>query len=93
MKNRIAIKLNDGKEIVAELYNYDGNHPEIVVCIQENGMAIQDICLVRPHEENDVRNGDVDCFIWADEYSEDYTDNFIIPQYIEEEEQCQTQSI
>jgi hypothetical protein len=68
MENRIVIQLNDGKEIVAELCDYDGNHPEIVVCIQENGMAIQDICLV-----------------WADEYSEDYTDNFIIPQYIEEE--------
>jgi hypothetical protein len=85
MENRIVIKLSNGKEIVAELCDYDGKHPEIVICIQENGMAIQDICLVRPHEEDDTKNGDVDCLVWADEYSEDYTDKFIIPQYIEEE--------
>ena len=85
MENRIVIQLNDGKEIVAELCNYDGNHPEIVVCIQENGMAIQDICIVRPHEENDITTSDVDCLVWSDEYSEDYTHKFIIPQYIEEE--------
>ena len=85
MKNRIVIKLDNGKEIVAELCDYDGKHPEIVVCIQENGMAVQDICLVRPHEEDDVRNGDIDCLVWGDEYLEDYTNKFIISQYIEEE--------
>lgn len=86
MENRIVIKLDCGKEIVAELCDYDGNHPEIVVCIQDNGIAIQDICIVRPHEEDDIRNGDIDCLVWGDEYSEDYTDKFIISQYVEEEE-------
>jgi hypothetical protein len=85
MENRIVIQLNDGKEIVAELCDHDGNHPEIVVCVQENGIAVQDICIVRPHEEDDIKTSDIDCLVWGDEYSEDYTDKFIIPQYKEEE--------
>ena len=87
MDNRIIIKLNNGKELVAELCNYDGHHPEIVVCIQENEIATQDVCIVRPHENNeDERVGDdIDCLVWGDEYSEDYTHKFVIPQYIEEE--------
>lgn len=85
MENRIVIQLNDGKEIVAELCDYDGNHPEIVVCIQENGIAVQDICIVRPHEEDDIKSSDIDCLVWGDEYSEDYTDKFVITQYEEEE--------
>jgi len=30
MEKRIVIQLNDGKEIVAELCDYDGNHPDWV---------------------------------------------------------------
>ena len=82
MENRITIKIANGKEIVAELCNYDGEHPEIVICIQENGIAIQDICLVRQFETY----SDVECLVWGDEYSEDYTHKFIIPQYDEEDE-------
>lgn len=85
MENRIVIKLENGKEIVAELCDYDGKHPEIVVCVQEKGIAVQDICLVRPHEEDDVRNGDIDCLVWGDEHLEDYTHKFIISQYTEED--------
>ena len=81
MKNQIIIKLQNGKEIVAELCNYDGEHPEIVVCIQEDGIAVQDVCLVRPYEDT----SDIECLVWGDEYSEDYTDRFVIPQYEEEE--------
>lgn len=81
MNNDIIIKLNDGKEIVAQLWNYDGEHPEIVICIQDNGVAVQDICLVRPYE-NMI---DIDCLVWSDEYAEDYTHRFIIPQYKEGE--------
>lgn len=86
MENRIAIKLANGKEIVAELCDYDGKHPEIVICIQENGIAIQDICLVRPYEEDDIKSGDIDCLVWGDEYAEDYTHEFIISQYEEEDD-------
>ena len=81
MENKLVIKLLNGKEIVAELYNYDGNHPEIVICIQENGIAMQDICLVRPSENTE----DIECLVWSDEYDEDYSHKFIISQYEEEE--------
>lgn len=83
--NRIAIKLNDGREIVAEYCNYDGDHPEIAICIQEDGIAIQDICLVRPYEENTNDHPDVDCLVWSDNDSDDYTHKFIIEQYTEEQ--------
>ena len=87
MKNKIVIQLNNGKEIVAELCNYDGEHPEIVVCVQEDGIAVQDICIVRPHENEDfVQEKDsVDCIVWADEVTENYTDKFCIKLYEEEE--------
>lgn len=90
MENRLIIKLNNGKELVAELCNYDGSHPEIAICIQENGIATQDICLVRPclNEDYDVdiENNDVECLVWEDEYDEDYTHKFVIKQFEEEEE-------
>ena len=89
MENKVSIQLPNGKEIVAEYCNYDGEHPEIAICIQENGIAVQDICLVRPHcDENfdvDPNSDDVDCIVWSDEYNEDYTHKFVIPQYKEEE--------
>ena len=81
MENKTSIKLADGKEIVVELYNYDGDHPEIVVFIEENGAVVQDICMVRPREDT----MDVECIVWSNEYSEDYTHKFIIHQYKEEE--------
>jgi len=82
MENRIVVKLPDGKEIVAEFCDYDGNHPEIAVCIQENGIAIQDVCIIRPYKDE----SDVECLVWANEYSEDYTHRFVIPQYKYEED-------
>lgn len=85
--NEIKIKLENGKELVAQLCDYDGNHPEIVICIQNNGIAEQEICIVRPHEEDCERIGtDIDCLVWADENNEDYTHKFIIPQYKTEDE-------
>lgn len=77
MENNITIKLANNREIVAELYDYDGNHPEIAICIQDNGVATQDICMVRPLEN------DVECLVWSDEYDEDYSHKFIISQYEE----------
>ena len=88
MKNEIVIKLNNGKELVAQLYNYDGNHPEITVYIRENGLVGQDICLIRPHEGRDFvqAKDSVDCLVWADEDDDDFTDKFWIQMYKEEEE-------
>lgn len=77
MKNRISIRLNNGKELVAELCNYDGKHPEIAICVQANGIATQDICIVRPHENKD----NIDCLVWGNPYDEDYSDDFEISLY------------
>lgn len=83
MENKIVLQLNNGTELVAELYNYDGNHPEIAIFIQEGGIAAQDICLVRPSEDASKSSGTVECLVWSDECSEDYTDKFVIAQYME----------
>ena len=85
MGNKIVLQLNNGTELVAELYNYDGNHPEITIFIQENGVAAQDICLVRPCEGASKASGTIECLVWGNEYSEDYTDKFVITQYKEDE--------
>ena len=87
MENKISIKLNNVREIVAELYDYDGEHPEITVYIRENGLIYQDICLVRPHEGNNmVQERDaVDCLVWGNPNNEDFTDEYFIPVYEEEE--------
>lgn len=88
LNNNLTIKLPNGKEIVAQLCNYDGNHPEIAICVQENGIAVQDLCIIRPHEDEDcnVVGNDIDCLVWSDETSEDYTHKFVISHY--EEEDC-----
>ena len=81
----LKISLGKGKEIVAQLCDYDGEHPEIVICIQENGIATQDICLVRPDEYN-TTDTNIETLVWGDEMDENYTHQFIISQYIEKEE-------
>lgn len=85
MENKIILKLNNGVELVAVLDNYDGNHPEIEIFIQEDGIVTQDICCVRPSEDVSKSSGTVECLVWGDECSEDYTDKFIIEKYSTEE--------
>lgn len=75
------IVLPNGAEIVAQRYDYDGEHPEIAICLWKDGVVIQDLCLIRPNEDN---KNDIECLIWGDEYMEDYTHKFIISQYKEE---------
>lgn len=95
MDNKIMIKLSNGRELIAELDNYDGEHPEIVVYIQEDGRIFQDICLIRPHQNDmtiedqlleEEKDGDIDVLVWEVEYDEDYTCKHIIHQYYECEE-------
>ena len=76
------IQLSNGAEIVAQRYDYDGNHPEIAVCLWKDGVAIQDLCMIRPYEDN---KEDVEILVWTDECDEDYTHRFVIKQYEEEE--------
>lgn len=87
MENKIRINLDTNLELVAELYNYDGKHPEIIIYIEKDGLIYQDICLARPHERVDCAQEDysVDCIVWADKNNEDFTDEFWIQMYNEEE--------
>ena len=88
MEDKIRINFAENLELVAELYNPDGEHPEIIVYLEKDGVIYQDICLVRPHEgENLVQETDaVDCLVWGDPYNEDFTDEYFISMYEEEEE-------
>lgn len=92
MENKIRINLGENLELVAELYNHDGNHPEITVYIEKDGVIHQDICLVRPFEqfhsktmEFETRKDFVECLVWGDSDDEDYTDRHVIGIYEEEE--------
>lgn len=92
VKNKLEIKLANGHKLVAELCEYGGeNLPEITVYIQdEEGIALQDIVLVRAKEKAisiiDDINVSAEVFVWADETIEDYTDKFQIDEHIFEEE-------
>lgn len=85
MKKNLTIELGNGNKLVAELCEYPNSDikSEIVICIQDkDGIAIQDIALARPQENE---NG-TEVLIWADENDEDYTNKFVINEYEEEEE-------
>ena len=87
MENKIRINLGYNLELVAEIYNYDGEHPEIEVYIEKDGLVHQDICLVRPHEGKDlVQERDaIDCLVWGNPNNEDFTDEYFIPIWEEEQ--------
>lgn len=76
------IKLPSGAEIVCQRYDYDGEHPEMAICLWKDGVVVQDICMVRPNEDN---KNDVEILVWGNPCNEDYTHKFIIEQYEEEE--------
>ena len=90
--NKLEIKLANGHKIVAELCDYGHEiPPEIVVCIQdEEGVALQDIVLVRAKEMRstvvDNINIGVEVLVWTDENNEDYTHKFRINEHNFEEE-------
>lgn len=94
MEKKLIIQLGN-KKIVAEIYNNNGPEipPELCVYLQdEDGVIIQDICLVRPYYEYkkesgyfETNNDFVDCLVWGDSDDEDYTDQFTIKIHEEEE--------
>ena len=88
MNNKIIVQLNNGKNLVAELYNYDGNHPEICIYIEVDGEFSQDICIARPHEgKNFVQDkNSIDVLVWADGNNEVFTDEYWINLREEENE-------
>ena len=94
MKEKLVIELGDMK-IVAQID--DSNVPEIppelnVYLCDKDDHITQDICMVRPHYsfnkkkfEFETNNDFVDCLVYGDSDNEDYTDDFCIGVYREEE--------
>lgn len=80
-----SIPVSSNAELVCELTNYDGLHPEINIFIRnpKTGVVSQDICLVRKQDEAD---NVVECLVWSDETDEDYTNVFKIKVWTDEEE-------
>ena len=95
MEKKLIIQLGD-KKIVAEIDDMNGPEfaPALCVYIQdEEDYIIQDICLVRPHDEInqqtkefETNNELVDCLVWGDSDDEDYTNKFVIGIHEKEEE-------
>lgn len=92
-ENKLVIPFGN-LEIVAEISDVDPDIPnELWVYIRnKNKQIIQDICTVRAHfdyirskGEFEVDNDFVDCLVWGDSDSEDYTDKHVIGVYEEEE--------
>ena len=89
---RIKVPIGKGKYIVAERnkdHNYD---KEIYLFVETNGAITQDIAMVRPSYryktdgQLDWSDKTVDVLVWADEKKEDFTDEFEVKVYEEEEE-------
>lgn len=89
---KLELKLANGHKLIAELCDSGGdNPPEIAVYIQNNkGVILQDIALVRAKETEpmvvDTENVGAEVLVWADEFTEDYTNRFIINEYNNKEE-------
>lgn len=93
--NKIEIPIGNGKTIVAEYLNWHDEFPNelaVYICNEDN-VVLQDICLVRQHYEHDKANGGtkvddelIDCMVWADCDTEDYTHKFVIDQWKDEED-------
>lgn len=94
MEERLELPIGD-KKLVVSIDDWKDDMPnEIVVSLEDSeGQFIQDICLVREHYRFDekkrkfVRDDSlIDCKVWGDPWSEEYTDEFTIGVYEEEDE-------
>jgi len=66
-------------DLIAEICTDEVNYTEITVCLEDkNGLAIQDIVLIRKKENAEKT---VQCLVYADEYTDDYTHDFKIKMY------------
>ena len=93
MENKIELAIGN-KKFVVFVNDWEDDMPkEIFVSIEdEQGRCIQDICMVREHyhynhkkEEFEIDSSLVDCKVWADSDNEDYTHEFCIGVWEEEE--------
>ena len=94
MENAIEIKIGN-KKLVAFVNDWKDDMPKeiFISLVDEDSRCFQDICMVREHYHYNKNSGDfeidsnfVDCKVWADSDNEDYTDEFCIGVYNEEEE-------
>lgn len=92
MENNKIIMQHGNLRIAAEVYHDGGDIPAemCVYLCDENGNPTQDICLVRPayyYKKGEwVTDEDfVDCLVWGDSESENYTHKHTIGVYKEEE--------
>lgn len=83
-EERVSVPLNHKYDIVAEKNSYI-DPPEISVFLLEKqtGLIHQDICLVR---QNLPSADDTQLLVWSREDCEDYSHEFNIPLYQEEED-------
>lgn len=91
-KNKIVIDLDNGLQLVAEK-SFDPDFPrEISIHLTKEGRWIQDLALVGQHYKIDRKNYTADYSdqfsvkVWGAEYSEDFTEEFLIPLYREEDD-------
>lgn len=94
MKNAIEIKVGNNK-LIAFVNDWEDDMPkEIFISLaDENGLMLQDICMVREHYHYnpntlnvEIDSSLIDCKVWADSGNEDYTNEFCISVYEEEDE-------
>lgn len=93
MKQKLVIPFGDHK-IVAEIDDADNAviQPELIVYLcDSNDTITQDVCCIRPFygiERNEfIRNNNlVSCLVYGDSQNEDYTANYTIEVYRDEEE-------
>ena len=93
MDKKMAIMELGKYQVVAEAYQADKDLPmEMTVYLYdaENDIIVQDICLVRAHcdfgkDKIEVCKNLIDCLVWSDAASEDYTHKFVIDVVNEEE--------
>ena len=80
------IKLDLGfASLVVEVYNSDYPVPEMIVCL-ENKKSIQDIAIIRQAVNSDgEKQVAVECLVYSDMNSDDYTHKFKIGHHKEEE--------
>ena len=86
--NKLYLNIADGKSIVVEHLDWHDEFPNefaVYIC-NKDGVVLQDLCLVRQHYENSSEDSNkvddrIDCMVWADCKSEDYTHKFVINQW------------
>lgn len=89
MEKKIEVPIGD-KKIVAFINDWHDSLPKeiYISLVDSDGVVVQDICMVREHYhcnhnscEFEIDDSLIDCMVWADSDSEDYTDEFTISVY------------